>query len=122
MKFIILAVLVATAVAATYEVYPTKYDNLDIDAILHNKRLFNNYLQCLLKKGKCNDEGAILRDVIPDALITGCRKCNDHQKVSVEKVIRFLIKERNSDWQELISVYDPKGEYQAQYAHYLEKI
>ncbi|KAJ3629644.1 hypothetical protein MTP99_014024 [Tenebrio molitor] len=123
MKLLIVAfALVAAAAAANFDHYPTKYDDIDIDAILHNKRLFDNYLQCLLKKGKCSEEGAILRDVIPDALITGCKKCTERQRPSIEKVIRFLVKERNSDWQELLKVYDPEGKYQAAYAHYLHDL
>ena len=123
MKLLIVAVaLVAAAAAAVYDGYPTKYDDLDIDAILANRRLFDNYLQCLLKKGSCTEEGALLRDIVPDALLTGCKKCNEHQKKSTEKVIRFLIKERKSDWDELLKEYDPRGEFQKQYAHYLEEL
>ncbi|RZC35355.1 OS-D domain containing protein [Asbolus verrucosus] len=121
MKFAIVLFALAAA-AAAIDVYPTKYDSIDIDAVLQNKRLFDNYLRCLLKQGSCSEEGAVLRDVIPDALITGCSKCNQHQKASVEKVVRFLIKERNSDWQKLLEVYDPQGKYQEQYAHYLHEL
>lgn len=39
------------------EKYTTKYDNVDIDEILNNDRLVNNYFKCLMHNGKCTPEG-----------------------------------------------------------------
>lgn len=43
------------------EKYTTKYDNVDLDQILRNDRLFNNYYNCLLDKGKCSPDGQELK-------------------------------------------------------------
>jgi len=37
--------------------YTTKYDNVDIDNILNNDRLLNNYFKCLMETVKCTPEG-----------------------------------------------------------------
>lgn len=37
--------------------YTTKYDNVNIDEILNNDRLVNNYFKCLMETGKCTPEG-----------------------------------------------------------------
>ncbi|WP_394828069.1 hypothetical protein [Pendulispora albinea] len=42
--------------------YTSKYDNLDIDEILRNKRLLRNYTKCLMDKGECSPEGPALKD------------------------------------------------------------
>lgn len=110
------------AVFAAEERYTTKYDAIDIDGILANPRLMTFYVKCLLETGKCNEEGATLKSVIPDALLTNCKKCNKRQKSSVEKVIRFLVKSRKNDWNALIAKYDPSGKYRNNYKQYLEKI
>ena len=54
-------------------------------------------------------------ETLPDALQTGCEKCNDKQKATSERVIRHLMKERAKDFERLLSKFDPKGEYRKQY-------
>nr|USF20786.1 chemosensory protein [Lasioderma serricorne] len=117
----IFAVFVAVSASPEDTTYPTKYDNIDIDMILQNKRLFNNYVKCLLDQGRCNEEGQTLKNVIPEALTTNCAKCNDKQRETVKKVIKFLIEKRKSDWDALIAKYDPDGTYYKNYKHYLNE-
>lgn len=112
--------VVASAFALEY--YTNKYDDIDIDGILSNERLFNNYLNCLLDKGKCTEEGRILKEVIPDALLHECAKCSPKQRPSIEKVFRFLVKERPAAFNQLTAKYDPDGTYKKSYNHYLEKL
>lgn len=117
---LIFFLVVASAFAVEY--YTSKYDDIDIDGILHNERLFNSYLNCLLDKGKCTEEGRVLKEVIPDALLHACARCSPKQRPSIEKVIRFLVKEHRDAFKQLTAKYDPNGTYQQNYAHYLEKL
>jgi len=48
---------------------------------------------------------------LPDALKTDCSKCTTIQKDRSEKVIKFLIKNRSADFDNLTAKYDPSGEY-----------
>lgn len=59
----------------------------------------------------------IVAETLPDALASGCTKCNDKQKATAEKVIRHLIHNRNNDWIRLTQKYDPSGEYRRRYEH-----
>jgi hypothetical protein len=43
------------------EKYTTKYDNINLDEILQSDRLLDNYIKCLLEKGKCTPEGTELK-------------------------------------------------------------
>nr|CAJ01514.1 hypothetical protein [Pediculus humanus corporis] len=67
------------------EKYSTKYDNIDLDSILKNDRLLQNYVNCLLDKGTCTPEGTDLKKVLPDALENACAKCSEAQKRGAEK-------------------------------------
>lgn len=53
--------IVAHAAPAPDEKYTTKYDNVDLQEILKNKRLLKNYVNCLLDKGNCSPDGAELK-------------------------------------------------------------
>lgn len=62
-KFSIIILLVTIFCAAAYgaEKYDTKYDNVDLDEILKNDRLLNNYVNCLLSEGPCTPDGQELK-------------------------------------------------------------
>lgn len=58
-KFILLITLIVYVYGE--DRYTSKYDNVDLDEILQNKRLLKNYVNCLLEKGNCTPDGAELK-------------------------------------------------------------
>lgn len=48
-------------ISAEKAAYTTKYDNVDVDSILSNKRVLDNYIKCLMDKGACTAEGRELK-------------------------------------------------------------
>jgi hypothetical protein len=60
---ILVSALVLTEAARVRrdEKYTTKYDNINIDEILASDRLVENYVKCLLDKGRCSPEGSELK-------------------------------------------------------------
>lgn len=68
MKFAVVFVLVATAALAygapkpEEEAYKSRIDTLNVDEILRNGRLVDNYVKCALEKGTCTKDGRDLRD------------------------------------------------------------
>lgn len=95
--------------------YESKYDNIDIDQILTNKRLMDNYMKCLVKEGSCTPDGQLLRDTLPDAIENGCSKCTEKQKSGSEKVINFVLENRPEDWKKIEKMYDPERKYVKMY-------
>lgn len=62
--FIVLALFAVVAVSARPEQYTDKYDNVNIDEILNNKRLLVPYLKCILEQGKCSADGKELKGIL----------------------------------------------------------
>lgn len=58
-----LAVALAVVMAAD-EKYTTKYDNVNLDEILNNERLFKQYYNCLIDKGSCTPDAAELKSML----------------------------------------------------------
>nr|SAJ59005.1 putative chemosensory protein [Triatoma brasiliensis] len=116
---VVLICSLATALSAT--TYTTKYDNIDLDAVLRNDRVYKTYYNCLTNKGKCSPEGKELKDKLPDALQTGCSKCSARQKQGLEKIIKFLMNSKQADFKEFERIYDPTGEYRKRYAEQAKK-
>lgn len=60
-------------------------------------------------------------ELLPDALQTGCAKCTPKQQEGAKKIIRHMIKNKREWWNELTTIYDPKGEYTAKYKEEAKK-
>ncbi|XP_067004284.1 ejaculatory bulb-specific protein 3 [Anabrus simplex] len=110
---VLLVVAALAAVAWGEEHYTDKYDKINIDQILTNDRLLNNYRKCLTQgyDDDCSQEGKALKKVLSEALVTDCKLCTEKQKANAEKVIKHLLKNKPEIWQEISARYDPHGEY-----------
>ncbi|XP_033216188.1 ejaculatory bulb-specific protein 3-like [Belonocnema kinseyi] len=111
----IIFLLVLVSVALAQDKYATKYDNIDVDKILQNTRVLTNYIKCMLEEGSCTADARELKKTLPDALVTGCQKCNEKQKATAEKVITHLRTRRPMDWARLVEKYDPEGQFKKRF-------
>nr|AIT38552.1 chemosensory protein 1 [Bemisia tabaci] len=117
MQVLTLVVLVdcaATAVLSA-DTYTTQFDNIDLEAILKNEKLVDNYTKCLMDEGPCTNEGRTLKKLLPDALKTACAKCTEKQKTGARKVIKFYQTQHPEDFKKLQQKYDPEGKFKAEF-------
>ncbi|KAG5312685.1 PEB3 protein, partial [Acromyrmex insinuator] len=112
--FITVCVLSSSSVFAE-EMYTTKFDNVDVDAILSNDRLLNGYVGCLLDKNPCTPDASELKKNLPDALEHDCAGCSEAQKNMADKISHHLIDNKPDDWKLLEDKYDPTGAYRRRY-------
>ncbi|XP_068144862.1 ejaculatory bulb-specific protein 3 [Drosophila tropicalis] len=103
------------AFAAPEKQYTNKFDNVNVDDVLGNGRILNNYLKCLMEKGPCTAEGRELKRLLPDALESECSKCTEVQRRNSNKVINYLRANKPGEWKLLLDKYDSKGIYRAKY-------
>nr|SAJ59015.1 putative chemosensory protein [Triatoma brasiliensis] len=102
--------------------YTTKYDNIDLDEILNNDRIYEKYFLCLKGEGKCTPDGRELKVALPDALKTRCVKCSEKQRAGTEKVLRFILDKKPNDYLVLEKIYDPDRMYRVMYKEDAEKL
>ncbi|CAH2089573.1 unnamed protein product [Euphydryas editha] len=107
--------LFAITFARPGDIYTDKYDNIDLDEILSNRRLLIPYIKCILDEGRCSPEGKELKLHIVEALENDCAKCTDAQKRGNKKVMRHLINYEQDYWQQLVAKYDPEHKYSVKY-------
>lgn len=41
--------------------YTTEFDNINVEEILHSKRMLKNYMDCVMDRGSCTRDGAELK-------------------------------------------------------------
>ncbi|CAG9795815.1 unnamed protein product [Diatraea saccharalis] len=114
-KYFIALCLVVAAVARPSDKYTDKYDNLNLDEILENKRLLLAYVNCILDKGKCSPEGKELKEHLQEAIETGCAKCTEAQEKGAYRAIEFLIKNELDIWHQLTDKFDHEGKWRKKY-------
>ncbi|KAG6804834.1 hypothetical protein H0H92_002082, partial [Tricholoma furcatifolium] len=97
------------------------YDNVDVEEVLNNDRLYEKHFKCLIDEGPCTPDVKTLKEIIPDALKDGCAKCNEKQREGAEKGFKFFSEKKKADFKKLRSIYDPTGEYWKKYKAEAEK-
>ncbi|XP_053615082.1 allergen Tha p 1-like [Plodia interpunctella] len=116
-----LLALVAAAVARPSEHYTDRFDNVNLDEILANRRLLVPYVKCALDQAKCTPDGKELKSHIRDALENGCAKCTEPQREGTRKVIGHLINHEPDYWNQLTDKYDRDRKFTKQYETELRK-
>nr|QEV81556.1 chemosensory protein 14 [Grapholita molesta] len=114
-------VLCVASWALADEKYTDKYDKIDLDEILGNKRLLQAYVNCILDKGKCTPEGKELKDTIRDAMTTSCEKCTEQQRKGARKVVKHLKEKEPEYWNQIKAKYDPGDKFQESYEAFLAR-
>nr|QGW50248.1 chemosensory protein 1 [Chouioia cunea] len=98
-----LLVLVAGVVRAEDKKYDSKYDNLDVEAILQNDAERNIYYACFMDTGPCPNEAAIFfKGHAPEAVVTSCRYCTQKQLEMFEKIVSWFVDNSPQEWNALI--------------------
>lgn len=110
MKFIVLCCVIFSLIFVSNG-QNSKLDNFDIDVLLKNDRILNNYLKCLLDKGPCTNEGRELKKTLPEVLKTNCGSCSPKQRKSTKKLIDHLENKKPQQFKLISARYDPSGEY-----------
>ncbi|XP_014292421.1 ejaculatory bulb-specific protein 3 [Halyomorpha halys] len=116
LEFLCLVYLLTLAMSV-----PTRYENINIDQVLNNSRLYKKYFECLANIGKCNKDGRELKEMLPEALASNCEKCDERIKQGAEKVLKFMIENKPDDFSVLEKIYDPDGAYRKKYSSEAEK-
>lgn len=115
------ALLACAAQAQRHARYDSRYDYLDVDAILDSRRLVRNYVECLVNMKPCSPEGKALKRILPEALRTKCARCTERQRQSAVKVIKRLKSDYPNEWSRLAGRWDPNGDFTAYFEHVVAK-
>ncbi|VVC29322.1 Insect odorant-binding protein A10/Ejaculatory bulb-specific protein 3 [Cinara cedri] len=122
-KPLAIVLFVATTIAmANPDSYTTRFDNINIDEILGNDRLLNNYFKCLMDMGKCTPDGEELKRNLLDGIQNKCARCSEKQKQGSEKIIKFLYEKKPDLWKQLEDKYDPTKTYRLLYVEDAKKL
>ncbi|EFN64584.1 Putative odorant-binding protein A10 [Camponotus floridanus] len=95
-----LAVLIAHA---ENEKYSSKYDHIDVNEVLANSHLRNQYVRCLINISPCTMGSArFLKDIFAEAFITKCKKCTDKQIYIFNVITDWFTKNEPETWNHIV--------------------
>ncbi|EZA59554.1 ObirCsp8 [Ooceraea biroi] len=118
--FVLLFALALSALVSGTEYYAETFDNLDMDAILHSDRLFNQYMDCILDRGPCTADGRTLRRILPDAVASVCARCNPRQQEMAQKIGNHLRNHKPQAWAKFLRKFDPNEKYVTAFEQFLD--
>ncbi|CAH2042438.1 unnamed protein product, partial [Iphiclides podalirius] len=100
--------------------YDAAYDKVDAGKILADDALFTSYIDCFLDKKPCTAEYSTeFKELLPEVIKEACAKCSDLQKKNVRKIVKALFEKKPKDAIAFQEKYDPKREYEADFAAFV---
>ena len=102
----LLAVLLTSVLVLVFaeeEQYTSKYDDIDVHAILANSKLRNQYLKCYLETGPCvTADAKYFKARFPEIIATRCKKCTDKQLQFLDAVTAWYQENEPDTWKQVI--------------------
>ncbi|XP_011502593.1 PREDICTED: ejaculatory bulb-specific protein 3-like [Ceratosolen solmsi marchali] len=99
----LVALCTLVAIVVAEELYTDKYDYIDIDAVLSNPRIRNQYYNCYQDLGPClTPDAKFFKEKFPEAIVTKCRKCTAKQKEIFEKIVLFYTEKEPEKWNKVL--------------------
>ncbi|KAF5301378.1 hypothetical protein FQA39_LY10776 [Lamprigera yunnana] len=114
-KLIVAGFFALVAVKLAHPQFTDEFDNVDIDEILGNQRLVNNYLNCIKTGKKCTADGLKARELIPQVLQSKCDECSQSHKDKALKILEWTIKNRSDDFLDIEAEFDSAREFRNQF-------
>ncbi|XP_029660243.1 ejaculatory bulb-specific protein 3-like [Formica exsecta] len=97
----LLAGVLAAVIAE--EMYSDMFDHINLDEILPNDELRNQYYNCFMDTGPCmTEDQKYFKQHAAEAFATKCRKCTEVQKKNVEKIVVWYTENRPDEWQAMV--------------------
>ncbi|KZC11372.1 PREDICTED: ejaculatory bulb-specific protein 3-like [Dufourea novaeangliae] len=97
--YIVLLSFCLLAWAHAEELYDDKYDDIDINEILSNERLREQYYKCFMDTAPCVTADAVFfKANLPEAVATQCKKCTEKQKNTFDVMADWYNKNQPDKW------------------------
>nr|WVD93733.1 chemosensory protein 9 [Graphosoma rubrolineatum] len=87
--------------------YQGRFESVDVDSILNNRRLMDAYTRCYLDKGPCAPPAREAKKYFAEIFRTNCGKCSKEQKKQIKTAFTKLIKQRPQDFEKIFAKYNP---------------
>ncbi|KYN23321.1 Ejaculatory bulb-specific protein 3, partial [Trachymyrmex cornetzi] len=101
---LIIAMNVLMCVLAEEERYSDQYDYIDIQFILQNKEIREEYYNCFMEIAPCKTpEQEGIAELFSEAFQTQCRKCTKKQTENLNLVTDWFVKNEPELWKLIVA-------------------
>ncbi|CAK1552529.1 unnamed protein product [Leptosia nina] len=106
--FLVFSALLALA-AAKY--FTTGNDHLDVDEVMRHPDRIRKFVECFVDRAPCDALAESYKVIMPEAISTACRRCNDPQKHMWQRFLWGLRVHYPHYYEAYRQKYDPKNIY-----------
>ncbi|EGI69191.1 PREDICTED: ejaculatory bulb-specific protein 3-like [Acromyrmex echinatior] len=101
---LISAMYVLMCILAEEELYSDQYDYIDIQSILQNKELREEYYNCFMETAPCKSpEQETITELYTEAFQTKCRKCTKKQIENMDMVTNWFVTNEPEKWKLIVA-------------------
>ncbi|KAL6420198.1 hypothetical protein ACFW04_013819 [Cataglyphis niger] len=100
---IVTLISVALLCVLAEELYSDQYDYININDILNNDKLREQYYNCYMEIGPCvTADAKFFKIIASEAIQTNCKKCTEKQKEMLDTLSDWYTKNKPDLWQNII--------------------
>ncbi|KYM98240.1 PREDICTED: ejaculatory bulb-specific protein 3-like [Cyphomyrmex costatus] len=86
------------------ELYPNRYDYVDIQSILQNKDIREEYYNCFMELAPCTTpEQKGITEMFSEAFQTKCRRCTKKQIENMDMVTNWFVTHEPERWELIVA-------------------
>ncbi|KAM0726057.1 Allergen Tha p 1 [Formica fusca] len=100
-----IVILIGIALLCVFaeELYSDQYDHIDINNILNNDKLRNQYYNCYMETEPClTADAKFFREIASEAFQTKCKRCTEKQKEMMDSLVDWYTKNKPDLWQKIV--------------------
>nr|AXG21598.1 chemosensory protein 5 [Agrilus mali] len=86
-----------------------RLQSVNLEQVLNNDRLFNNFYKCLADEGKCSNDAKSIKNLLPEVVKTKCGQCTADERSQIKKSLNLVRKNKPEQFNSLAAKYDPEG-------------
>ncbi|XP_018321503.1 ejaculatory bulb-specific protein 3-like [Agrilus planipennis] len=98
---------VLTTIFAQHDII-ARLQSINLDEVVNNDRLFNNFYKCLTDEGRCSKDAKSVKNLTIEIVKTKCSQCTDDEKSLIKKSLDLVKKRRPEQFKILSVKYDPE--------------
>ncbi|XP_025831124.1 ejaculatory bulb-specific protein 3-like [Agrilus planipennis] len=86
-----------------------RIQSINLEQVIDNDRLFNNFYKCLADEGRCSKDANSIKGLITEVVKTKCSQCTDVERTQIKKSLDLVRKKKPEQFNSLAAKYDPQG-------------
>ncbi|KAG5343638.1 PEB3 protein, partial [Acromyrmex heyeri] len=103
-SYFVTIISIALLCVSAEEFFSDRYDQIDVESILQNDKLREQYYNCFMEIAPCvTADAKFFKEISSEALQTKCKRCTEKQKEILNLIVDWYTKNRPEQWKPFVA-------------------